>query len=56
MAEFTVHRVVKVEMSPIREHDTFSSRTIIITDEKGEQHEVSLFTHSDNEDTLRVLA
>lgn len=56
MAEFTVHRVVKVELSAIREHDTFTSRTIIITDEKGERHEVSLFTHSEDEDTLKVLS
>jgi hypothetical protein len=48
--------VTKVELSPIREHDSFTSRSIIITDESGERHEVSLFTNSENEDTLKVLA
>lgn len=56
MAEFSIHRVTKVELSPVREHDTFQSRSIIITDDKGERHEVSLFTHSEDENTLKVLA
>ena len=56
MAEVSVHKVTKVELSPIRDHDTFQSRSIIITDDKGEQHEVTLFTHSEDEDTLKVLA
>lgn len=56
MAEFTIHRVTKVELSPVREHDSFQSRSIIITDDKGERHEVSLFTHSEDENTLKVLA
>lgn len=56
MAEFSIHKVTKVELSPIRDHDTFQSRSIIITDDKGERHEVSLFTSSEDEDTLKVLA
>lgn len=55
MAEFSIHNVVKVELSEIREHDTFSHRAIVITDDKGNQHEVSLFSRSDDEDALKVL-
>lgn len=56
MAEFTIHHVTKVELSPIRQHDSFQSRSIIITDDKGERHEVSLFSNYEDEDILRVLA
>lgn len=56
MAEFTIHRVTSIELSPVREHDTFQSRSIIITDDKGERHEVSLFTNSEDENTLKVLS
>ena len=56
MAEFTIHRVTKVELSPVREHDTYQARSIIITDESGERHEVSLFANMEHEDTLKVLA
>jgi hypothetical protein len=56
MAEFTVHRVVKIELSAIREHPDFSTRTLTITDEKGERHEVTLFSHSEDEDALKVLS
>jgi hypothetical protein len=56
MAEFTVHRVTKLELSPIREHKDFCSRTLIITDEKGETHEVTVFSRSEDEDTLKVLS
>jgi hypothetical protein len=55
MAEFSVHRVVKIELSAIREHDSFSTRTITITDDKGNQHEVSLFSNSEDEDALKVM-
>jgi hypothetical protein len=55
MAVFSVHKVVKIELSAIREHDTFSTRTIIITDEQGNQHEVSMFSNSDDEDALKVM-
>ncbi len=55
MAEFSVHKVVRIELSAIREHDTFSTRTIIITDEQGNQHEVSMFSSSEDEDALKVM-
>jgi hypothetical protein len=55
MAEFAIHNVVKVEMCEVREHSDFSTRTIVITDDKGNRHEVSLYSRSENEDALKVL-
>ena len=55
MSEFSVHNVKSVRISEIREHDTFVTRTIHIEDDKGETHEVTLFSkHVDNEEILRV--
>jgi hypothetical protein len=55
MAEFNVHNVSKIRITEVREHTSFVSRTIIIEDDKGEQHEVVLFSHHiDDEDALRV--
>ena len=55
MSEFNVHNVNKIRITEVREHDSFVSRTIIIEDDKGEQHEVVLFSrHVDDEDALRV--
>ena len=55
MSEFSVHNVKSVRVSEVREHDTFVTRTIHIEDDKGETHEVTLFSkHVDNEETLRV--
>ena len=55
MSEFSVHNVKTVRISEIREHDTFVTRTIHIEDDKGETHEVTLFSkHVDNEEILRV--
>lgn len=56
MAEFSIHNVVKVELCEVREHSGFSTRTIVITDDKGSTHEVSLFSRSENEDALKVLS
>ena len=55
MSEFSVHNVKSVRISEVREHDTFVTRTIHILDDKGETHEVTLFSkHVDDEATLRV--
>jgi hypothetical protein len=55
MAEFSVHNVKSIRISDIREHDSFVTRTIHIEDDKGETHEVTLFSnHVDDEETLRV--
>jgi hypothetical protein len=55
MSEFSVHNVKSVRISEVREHDTFVTRTIYITDDKGDTHEVTLFSkHVDDEETLRV--
>lgn len=55
MAEFSVHNVKSIRISDICEHDSFVTRTILIEDDKGETHEVTLFSnHVDNEETLRV--
>jgi hypothetical protein len=55
MAEFSVHNVKSIRISEVREHNTFVSRTIRIEDDKGEIHEVTLYSnHVDNEEILRV--
>ena len=55
MSEFSVHNVKKIHITEVREHDTFVTRTIHIEDDKGETHEVTLFSkHVDDEQPLRV--
>ena len=55
MAEFSVHNVDSIRVSEVREHDTFVTRTIYVKDDKGETHEITLFSkHVDDEETLRV--
>ena len=55
MAEVSIHRVKSVRVTEVREHDTFLSRTIVVEDEKGERHELTLFSNDvDNEEALRI--
>lgn len=55
MAEFSIHNVKSVRISEVREHESFVARTIYIEDEKGETHEVTLFSKDvDNVEILRV--
>jgi hypothetical protein len=55
MSEFSVHNVKKIHITEVREHDTFVTRTIHIEDDKGQTHEVTLFSqHVDDEQALRV--
>lgn len=55
MTDTTIHRVKSVRITEVREHDTFISRTIVVEDEKGERHELTLFSNDvDNEEALRI--
>ena len=55
MADFSIHNVKSVRLTEVREHSTFVSRTIVIEDDQGNQHEVVLFSKDvDNEEALRV--
>lgn len=55
MTDTTIHRVKSVRITDVREHDTFISRTIVVEDEKGERHELTLFSNDvDNEEALRI--
>lgn len=55
MADFSIHNVKSIRISEVREHNTFVCRTIHIEDDKGEMHEVNLYSnHVDNEEILRV--
>lgn len=55
MTDTTIHRVKSVRVTEVREHDTFISRTIVVEDEKGERHELTLFSNDvDNEEALRI--
>lgn len=55
MAEFSIHNVKTIRVTEVREHDTFITRTIVIEDDAGQSHEVTLFSkHVDDEEALRV--
>lgn len=55
MADFSIHKVKSVRVSEVREFDSFISRTIVIEDEQGQRHEVTLYSSEvDNEEALRV--
>lgn len=55
MAEFSIHNVKTVRITEVREHDTFITRTIVVEDDTGHSHEVTLFSkHVDDEEALRV--
>lgn len=55
MADINIHQVESIHIGDVREHSTFISRTIVIKDEKGEQHEITLFSKKvDDEQALRV--
>ena len=55
MAEVSIHRVKSIRATEVREHYTFLSRTIVVEDEKGERHELTLFSNDvDNEEALRI--
>jgi hypothetical protein len=55
MADISFHNVKKVWIGVTREYDTYVTRTIHIEDEKGEAHEVTLFSNNvESEDTLKL--
>lgn len=55
MAEFSIHNVKTIRVTEVREHDTFITRTIVVEDDNGNSHEVTLFSkHVDDEEALRV--
>lgn len=55
MTDTTIHRVKSVRITDVRENGTFISRTIVVEDEKGERHELTLFSNDvDNEEALRI--
>ena len=55
MADVSFHNVKKIWMGVTREYDTYVTRTIHIEDEKGEAHEVTLFSNDvDKEEPLKV--
>ncbi len=54
-ADLHIHNVKSIRLTDTREHSTFVSRTIVIEDDKGERHEIVLFSKDvDNEEALRV--
>jgi hypothetical protein len=54
MADISFHNVKKIWIGVTREYDTYVTRTIHIEDEKGEAHEVTLFSNNvESEDTLK---
>lgn len=55
MAEFSIHNVKTIRVTEVREHDTFITRTIVVEDDNGNSHEMTLFSkHVDDEEALRV--
>jgi len=52
MAEISFHNVTKIHLTEVREHDTFVSRSIVIEDESGQRHEITLFSNNVDDDAI----
>ena len=54
-ADISIHNVTSIVVSERRFHESptnsFFTRDIIITDERGESVTINLYSHSDDEDT-----
>jgi hypothetical protein len=51
-----IHRVKTIVMSSIRDLGDSASRDITITDENGHEVCITLYSRSEDEDALKVLA
>lgn len=52
--DISIHRVTSIYISSVVRGDNYVCRTIVIEDEQGNSHEISLFTDQRDDNALEI--